>query len=58
MSKKASWLQKQINFKKNVKHSFVKRVQAWWYCDGCGLVALNNSATAARIAKPCKSMEE
>lgn len=58
MSKKASWKQKKLNFKQNVAHRFDKKVMHWWYCSGCGLVALRNDVTRRSMSKPCISMEE
>lgn len=58
MSKKARWKQKQLNFKKNVPHSFNKKILHWFYCSGCGLVALKNDVTMKAMKKPCNSMEE
>ena len=39
-------------------HVFKGKIISWWYCTGCGLVALNNEATGKRIQQPCESMED
>jgi hypothetical protein len=41
-----------------VAHSFTKKVCHWFYCSGCGLVALKNESTRKRMQEPCDAMEE
>lgn len=59
MNKTEKWKAKQKSFKQNVPHKFNKKVLncPWWYCSGCGLVALNNDATRKAMQRPCNSME-
>ena len=43
---------------KRVPHHFNRKVMHWFYCSGCGLVALKNEITQKAMRKPCNSMEE
>lgn len=35
-------------------HKFDKKICHWWYCSGCGLVALKNDATRKRMKQKCE----
>jgi hypothetical protein len=39
-------------------HSFQYKVCHWWYCSGCGLIQMNNTASRKAAKQACRGAEE